>query len=90
VTGTGVEAEPLCDICKIGRAPFLRYGTLENTGRMCSECLHRTRLCALCQQPGSKMVALPTVDQGSGPGWTSYACVACAGQEAVEPGGGHP
>ncbi|MEW2120514.1 hypothetical protein AB0945_36200 [Streptomyces sp. NPDC005474] len=85
------QTDPRCDICKVGRAPFLRYGTLENTGRMCSECLHRTRLCALCQQPTSTpMVALPTVDQGTGPGWTSYACVECTDRQPVGSEGGHP
>ncbi|WP_327696392.1 hypothetical protein [Streptomyces sp. NBC_00459] len=87
---TGVEMDPRCDICHVGRAPFLRYGTLENTGRMCSECLHRTRLCAICQQPSNTpLVALPTVDQGTGPGRTSYACGACVGRKAVGPGAGH-
>lgn len=84
VVSEDANNEPLCDICKTGRAPFLRYGTLENTGRMCSECLHRTRLCALCQLPSNTaMVALPTVDQGTGPGWTSYACVDCTGRKVV-------
>ncbi|MDX3458014.1 hypothetical protein PV396_39755 [Streptomyces sp. ME02-8801-2C] len=84
VVTAGVETEPLCDICKVGRAPFLRYGTLENTGRMCSACLHRTRLCAICQQPTSTaMVALPTVDQGTGPGWTSYACLDCTERKGM-------
>ncbi len=73
------DGGPLCDICKIGRAPFLRYGTLESTGRMCSACLHRTHICTLCQQPGNApLVALSTVDQGTGPGRTTYACAACA------------
>lgn len=82
------DAEPLCDICKIGRAPFLRYGTLENTGRMCSACLHRTHICALCQQPGNApLVAVSTVDQGTGPGRTTYACAACAASTtATSPG----
>ncbi|MGW3646796.1 hypothetical protein [Streptomyces sp. NPDC000878] len=74
-----VENEPLCDVCKVGRAPFLRYGTLENTGRMCSACLRRAHICALCQQPGNApLVALGTADQGTGPGRTTYACAACA------------
>ncbi|WP_105975221.1 hypothetical protein [Streptomyces geranii] len=74
-----VVTEPLCDICKVGRAPFLRYGTLENTGRMCSQCLHQTNICARCQQPGNApLVAVSTVDQGTGPGRSTYTCAACA------------
>jgi hypothetical protein len=89
---TGVEAVlPLCDICKVGRAPFLRYGSLENIRRMCSAFLHRNPLCAICQLPSdTPLIALPTVDQGTGPGRTSYACAGCAGQRSAELGGGHP
>ena len=86
VVSEGANSVPLCDICKVGRAPFLRYGTLENIGRMCSACLHRTRLCAICQLPSNTpLVALPTIDQGTGPGRTSYACVDCTGRKVVGP-----
>lgn len=84
VVSEGANSVPLCDICKTGRAPFLRYGTLENIGRMCSACLHRTPLCAICQLPSNTpLVALPTIDQGTGPGRTSYACADCTGRKVV-------
>ncbi|MBW8740861.1 MAG: hypothetical protein JF621_28415 [Streptomyces turgidiscabies] len=91
VVSEGANSVPLCDICKTGRAPFLRYGTLENIGHMCSACLHRTPLCAICQLPSNTpLVALPTIDQGTGPGRTSYACADCTGREPVGSEGGHP
>ncbi|QFQ98531.1 hypothetical protein F9278_22780 [Streptomyces phaeolivaceus] len=74
------EARPelLCTICGTGRAPFLRYGTLERTGRMCADCLRRTRICSRCQCPAEKPVPVAFVHGGSGPGRTEYACRGCA------------
>ncbi|MCX3062473.1 hypothetical protein [Streptomyces beihaiensis] len=78
-------SDALCDICGVGRAPFLRYGTVERTGRMCRECLHRTRICGHCQQPTTEPVDLRVVHAGTGPGWTEYVCRDCAPR-----GEGHP
>jgi len=77
----------LCDICGTGRAPFLRYGTVDRTGRMCPECPRRTLLCARCQQPGTRLVPRRIMDQGTGPGWTEYTCLACTNQVSE---GSHP
>jgi hypothetical protein len=81
------EARPelLCMLCGTGRAPFLRYGTLERTGRMCADCLRQTRLCSRCQRPAEKPVAVAFVHGASGPGRTEYACRDCADRRGQSP-----
>lgn len=79
----GRSGEALCDICGVGRAPFLRYGTVERMGRMCRECLHRTRICARCQRPATEPVPVGVAHGATGPGWTEYACLACTDQKTT-------
>lgn len=67
-----------CTVCGTGRAPFLRYGTVDRMGRMCSECLRRTRICVRCQPPAEKPVPVAVVHGATGPGRTEYACRDCA------------
>jgi hypothetical protein len=83
--------EPLCDICGIERAPFLRYGTVDRTGRMCAACLRRTRACDRCGQTRPTTALAPTrfVHGATGPGWAEYACRSCASAELLRAVGLH-
>ncbi|MGW0712346.1 hypothetical protein ACWD4G_41490 [Streptomyces sp. NPDC002643] len=78
MAATDPAAEPLCTLCGTGRAPFLRYGTGDRTGRMCSACLRTTRICGRCEYPAEKTVPVAVIHGGTGPGRTEYACQGCA------------
>ncbi|KPI29846.1 hypothetical protein OK074_6762 [Actinobacteria bacterium OK074] len=73
------NGELLCDVCGVERAPFLRFGTLHRTGRICAPCLRQTQVCGRCAQlrPVSQLVAVRYMPGATGPGWTEYACRAC-------------